>query len=144
MNSRDACHYQSRDLRFCPIRLRFAQIAGFEKTFTIAATGISRPKIVTCIGSRGTRCVQLVKGHDEIRQDAVMEQVFGYVNELLRRSRGCSDRSSFSANRDFRVVTYNIVPLSPAAGVSKAVNLERPRHNDHSTHFQIASDFGMG
>lgn len=105
-------------LTFLSIRLRFAQIAGFEKTFTIAATGISRPKIVTCVGSRGTRCVQLVKGHDEIRQDAVMEQVFGYVNELLRRRRGRSDRSSISGNRDLRVVTYNIVPLSPAAGVS--------------------------
>jgi serine-protein kinase ATM len=101
----------------CCMRLCFAQIAGFEKSFSIAATGISRPKIVTCIGSLGTRCVQLVKGHDEIRQDAVMEQVFCYVNELLRRRRGWSGRSSFSRNRDFRVVTYNIVPLSPAAGV---------------------------
>ena len=94
----------------------------------MATGGISKPKIVTCIGSNGSRLKQLVKGHDEIRQDAVMEQVFGYVNDLLTqrqhsvsgsRHPGISDRNQehrVSASH-CRMVTYAIVPLSPASGV---------------------------
>lgn len=37
-------------------------------------SGIHRPKIVHCLDSAGGRYRQLVKGADDIRQDAVMEQ----------------------------------------------------------------------
>jgi serine-protein kinase ATM len=86
----------------------------------VALGGISKPKIVVCIGSNGSRFKQIVKGHDEIRQDAVMEQVFGYVNELMRRRSESSfgGQGGETLQGNFRVVTYNIVPLSPASGVS--------------------------
>jgi ataxia telangiectasia mutated family protein len=104
------------------------RIAGFEPTFNVAESGIHRPKIVMCLGSNGGRFRQLAKGEDEIRQDAVMSQVFTYVNELmLRRAGSAGNMSSPSeGNRraarlvrhKLRMVTYNIVPLSPASGVS--------------------------
>lgn len=103
-------------------------VATFEKTFSITDGGITLPKIVVCVGSRGGRYKQLVKGHDEVRQDAVMQQVFGYVNELMGKRRSNSEleelRNSRSTskmrfNDTLKVVTYHIVPLSPASGVSK-------------------------
>lgn len=50
------------------------RVKGFEGTFSITDSGLHRPKIVMCEGSNGGRFRQLVKGEDEIRQDAVMEQ----------------------------------------------------------------------
>jgi hypothetical protein len=100
------------------------RIRGFESTFAITDSGLHRPKIVMCEGSRGGRFRQLVKGEDEIRQDAVMEQVFTYVNGLMRRNRGKDGTDDVppshagSISRELRMVTYNIVPLSPASGVS--------------------------
>ena len=60
-------------------------ISGFDSKFSITKTGLSRPKIVFCVGSLGGRFKQVVKGGDDIRQDAVMQQVFCYVNELMKR-----------------------------------------------------------
>jgi hypothetical protein len=65
------------------------RVKGFVKTFSITDSGLHRPKIVMCEGSRGGRFRQLVKGEDEIRQDAVMEQgesvfVTGFVTEVDR------------------------------------------------------------
>ena len=50
------------------------RVKGFEPTFAITDSGLHRPKIVMCQGTLGGRFRQLVKGEDEIRQDAVMEQ----------------------------------------------------------------------
>lgn len=102
------------------------RIQGFDSSFSITDTGLHRPKIVMCRGTKGGRFRQLVKGEDEIRQDAVMEQVFTYVNELMRRqddggatqsSRAETKASVRSSRQELRMVTYNIIPLSPASGV---------------------------
>lgn len=47
--------------------------------FSITETGNSRPKIVECIGTDGVIYKQLVKGGDDMRQDAVMQQVFRII-----------------------------------------------------------------
>merc|ERR1712176_891589 len=60
------------------------RVVGFEPTFDLTPTGLHRPKIVKCIGSKGSRFKQLVKGEDDLRQDAIMQQVFDTVNDLLR------------------------------------------------------------
>ncbi|TQS32932.1 hypothetical protein Golomagni_06738, partial [Golovinomyces magnicellulatus] len=49
-------------------------IAKLEPTMSIAS-GVSAPKIITAVGSNGVKYRQLVKGgHDDLRQDAIMEQ----------------------------------------------------------------------
>jgi ataxia telangiectasia mutated family protein len=104
-------------------------VAGFEAVFDLTDSGNRRPKIVVCIGSDGTRFRQLVKGNDDIRQDAIMSQVFTYVNKLLNRERGEKDgRASTDVKVDdvvgklkrtkMKIATYNILPLSPNSGVS--------------------------
>lgn len=100
------------------------RVMRFENEYSITDSGLHRPKIVICVGSQGTRFRQLVKGEDELRQDAVMEQVFVYVNDLFRR-RGQGDYGEVessgatrsSSSQELRMQTYNIVPLSPASGV---------------------------
>ena len=102
------------------------RVVGFEPTFDLTDTGIHRPKIVKCIGSKGTRFKQLVKGEDDLRQDAIMQQVFGTVNDLLRHEGGDyikkSLGGSIGATRQLRLITYGITPLSPASGVLEWVD----------------------
>jgi hypothetical protein len=88
----------------------------FESTFTLTDSGVTLPKIVVCIGSGKGRFKQLVKGADDTRQDAVMEQVFGYANKILKLQRHPKS-NGIALYHDLRLVTYNIVPLSHAAGV---------------------------
>jgi hypothetical protein len=92
------------------------RIFGFEDSYTVVGSGFSCPKIVMCIGSQGNKYKQLVKGGDDCRGDAVMLQVFGYVNELMMM-RG-SSRGKEGRRAPLRVVTYSVVPLSPRNGVS--------------------------
>jgi ataxia telangiectasia mutated family protein len=114
-------------------------VAGFDDFFSITLSGISRPKILFCIGSKKGRFKQVVKGGDDIRQDAVMQQVFCYVNELMKRRDEASimggARGSNSASRSgitralkhhLNVVTYSIVPLSPTSGVLEWAKDTRP------------------
>ena len=48
--------------------------------------GINLPKVLSCLGSDGRRRRQLLKGRDDLRQDAVMQQVFSLVNQLLLKN----------------------------------------------------------
>jgi hypothetical protein len=52
---------------------------------------------------------QLAKGHDDLRQDAVMQQFFALVNTLLS-----SDAKS--AARQLRMAVYRVVVFTSASG----------------------------
>lgn len=52
--------------------------------FRLTDSGINQPKIVIADGDDGVSRRQLVKGRDDLRQDAVMEQLFDLVNLLLQ------------------------------------------------------------
>jgi serine-protein kinase ATM len=45
--------------------------------------GINAPKKIECLCSDGVSRSQLLKGKDDMRQDAIMQQIFGVVNQLL-------------------------------------------------------------
>ena len=93
------------------------RIAGFKATFQIADGGVHKPKIMICIGTKGNEYRQLVKGNDDLRQDAIMSQVFNYVNSVVARHDAVIKSQSI-AREQLRMVTYNVLPLSPASGVS--------------------------
>lgn len=57
-------------------------VASFEDTVTVTETGISRPKIVAYWDTAGVQHQCVVKGRDDLRQDAVMEQLFGILNTV--------------------------------------------------------------
>ncbi|GMK57115.1 hypothetical protein CspeluHIS016_0309550 [Cutaneotrichosporon spelunceum] len=78
------------------------------------AGGLHRPSIMTCYDSLGQEHVQLFKGEDDVRQDAVMEQVFEMTNRLMQRDRRANVR-----NLKFR--TYNVVHLANRSGIIQFV-----------------------
>ncbi|XP_006815117.1 serine-protein kinase ATM-like [Saccoglossus kowalevskii] len=84
-------------------------IKAFESTFRLAG-GVNLPKIITCIASDGSKKRQLVKGRDDLRQDAVMQQMFGLVNKLLQKE-------PETRKRKLTVRKYKVIPLSQRSGV---------------------------
>ncbi|KIJ65638.1 hypothetical protein HYDPIDRAFT_167269 [Hydnomerulius pinastri MD-312] len=89
-------------------------ISHYDPTFATAG-GINLPKISTCYGSNGQKFKQLFKGgNDDLRQDAVMEQVFNLVNVVLR-----CDRET--KKRNLKIRDYMVLPLAAQAGVLEFV-----------------------
>ncbi|MEE6472818.1 hypothetical protein FKM82_009734 [Ascaphus truei] len=84
-------------------------ITSFKPEFRLAG-GLNLPKIIDCIGSDGKERRQLVKGRDDLRQDAVMQQVFQMCNTLLQRN-------SETRKRKLIIRRYKVVPLSQRSGV---------------------------
>ncbi len=85
------------------------KIDRFESSYELVG-GINRPKRLRCIGSNGRVYQQLLKGGDDLKQDAIMQQLFSFANRLLAQ-----DPSSRSRNLHIR--SYSVIPLTPAAGV---------------------------
>jgi ataxia telangiectasia mutated family protein len=97
-------------------------IARFHPDFSVAG-GVSAPKIVTAIGSNGVKYKQLVKGgNDDLRQDAIMEQVFEQVSQLLQNDRA-------TRQRNLRIRTYKVLPLTTNAGIIEFVPNTLPLHD---------------
>ena len=90
-------------------------VVHFHKTFSITDSGISRPKIIDCLGSDGIMYRQLVKGGDDLRQDSVMQQVFEKVGSTLRAD-------PETRQRKLGIRTYKIIPLTSLTGVIEWVN----------------------
>ncbi|CAK5283070.1 unnamed protein product [Mycena citricolor] len=95
----------------------FVAVGKFDTQYTTAG-GVNLPKIYICLGSDGATYKQLFKGsgtQDDLRQDAVMEQVFTLVNTVLAGNRETKRRSLL-------VRGYRIVPLGAMAGVLEFVS----------------------
>ncbi|KAK1835112.1 hypothetical protein QBC39DRAFT_170782 [Podospora conica] len=96
-------------------------IAKFEPDMSIAS-GVSAPKIITAVGTDGRRYKQLVKGgNDDLRQDAIMEQVFAAVSELLKLHRT-------TRQRNLGIRTYKVLPLTSSSGLIEFVSDTIPLH----------------
>lgn len=72
--------------------------------FQITASGINVPKILTLQMSSGKKRRILLKGSDDLRQDAVIQQLFTLMQYLLSDAR-------------LTIRTYKVVPLTPVAGL---------------------------
>ncbi|XP_070172770.1 serine-protein kinase ATM [Polyergus mexicanus] len=84
-------------------------IKAYQETCVFVG-GVTAPKKVICVGTDGVQRRQLVKGKDDLRQDAVMQQVFTVMNTLLRT---CKE----TKRRNLRIRTYKVVPLTQRSGV---------------------------
>lgn len=90
-------------------------IVGVDTYVTTTPSGISKPKIVGVRLADGSRQKLILKGGaGDLRQDAIMEQVFEKVNRLLARD-GATRR------RGLRIRTYRVVSLGTDAGVIEFV-----------------------
>ncbi|OIR57996.1 MAG: atypical/PIKK/ATM protein kinase [Amphiamblys sp. WSBS2006] len=79
-------------------------VSGFAPSFRTVG-GVNVPKLVKCFGTDGEWHLQLVKSKDDLRRDAVLEQVYRVVNRLLEGTSSVSLR------------TYCVVPIHPTVGL---------------------------
>ncbi|KAK5938322.1 Serine/threonine-protein kinase tel1 [Knufia obscura] len=89
-------------------------ISALEPQVSIAG-GVSAPKIGTMVATDGSRHKMLLKGgNDDLRQDAIMEQVFEQVSDLLQDHRP-------TRQRNLGIRTYKVIPLTHNAGILEFV-----------------------
>lgn len=69
-----------------------------------------RPRKLIILGSDGAEYVFLLKGHEDLRQDERVMQVFGLVNTLL-------GSESETARNKLNIQRYSVVALSPYSGL---------------------------
>ena len=69
-----------------------------------------RPRKLTIRGSDGNDYAFLLKGHEDLRQDERVMQLFGLVNTLLANDRDTS-------KKDLRIRGYSVIPLAPNSGL---------------------------
>ncbi|CUS21518.1 LAQU0S03e04412g1_1 [Lachancea quebecensis] len=97
-------------------------ITHMDPIVEVSASGLSLPKIATFYLSDGTSHKVLLKGsNDDLRQDAIMEQVFKQVNQILIRN-------VLTRKHKLRIRTYEIVPLGPQAGLIEFVSNSTSLH----------------
>lgn len=69
-----------------------------------------RPRKISIYGSNGCEYVFLLKGHEDLRQDERVMQIFGLVNNLL-------DKNQETGRRDLAIQRYSVIPLSQNSGL---------------------------
>ncbi|KAJ2847591.1 Serine/threonine-protein kinase tel1, partial [Coemansia erecta] len=89
--------------------------------YTLAG-GINLPKITRVMGTDGKRYKQLVKGKDDMRQDAIIEQLFQVINKCMCSSKRRAPELTSSSSSGLRVRTYQVVPLTKRCGVLQWVD----------------------
>jgi hypothetical protein len=75
--------------------------------YTIADSGKSLPKIFCVVDVTGRMHRQIVKGNDDLRNDAVLQQLFSLVDSISSSG---------------RLRSYKVVPISACAGIAEWVN----------------------
>lgn len=68
------------------------------------------PRKLSIFGSDGREYGFLLKGHEDLRQDERVMQLFGLVNMLLNNDRE-------TAKNELNIHRYNVIPLSPNSGI---------------------------
>uniref|UniRef100_D8Q186 Serine/threonine-protein kinase TEL1 n=1 Tax=Schizophyllum commune (strain H4-8 / FGSC 9210) TaxID=578458 RepID=D8Q186_SCHCM len=81
--------------------------------------GLALPKVSKCRDVYGQSHKELGEGNDDLRQDAVMEQVFELCNSILQRDQE-------TRRRRLTMRCYKVVPLAAQAGVLQFVTNTAP------------------
>ena len=84
-------------------------IKSVNSTLTVI-TSKQRPRKCTMVGSDGRDYSYLLKGHEDLRQDERVMQLFGLVNTLLAND-------AENSRRDIQIVRYAVIPLSHQSGL---------------------------
>ncbi|ORY05502.1 FAT-domain-containing protein [Neocallimastix californiae] len=85
------------------------RIQSFVPTLNII-TSKQRPRRLSIKGSDGKEYQYLLKGHEDLRQDERVMQLFGLINTLL-----ADDPETFT--RHMNIQRYPVIPLSPNSGL---------------------------
>lgn len=85
------------------------KIMSFDSTFSVINSK-QRPRKLNANGSDGTSYAFLLKGHEDIRQDERVMQLFGLCNTLLANDSECY-------KRHLNIQRYPAIPLSQNSGL---------------------------
>ncbi|GMM54893.1 phosphatidylinositol kinase-related protein kinase [Maudiozyma humilis] len=85
------------------------KIKYFDPIFVVISSK-QRPRKFSVKGSDGKEYQYLLKGHEDIRQDSLVMQLFGLVNTLLENDSECFQRH-------LDIQRYPAIPLSPKSGL---------------------------
>lgn len=97
------------------------RILSFDHVFTVIPSK-QRPRKMTLRGSDGVAYAYVLKGHEDIRQDERVMQLFGLVNTLLN-----NDSESFK--RHLSIQQFPTIPLSQNSGLLGWVPNSDTLHN---------------
>uniref|UniRef100_A0A2H8TWI9 non-specific serine/threonine protein kinase n=2 Tax=Melanaphis sacchari TaxID=742174 RepID=A0A2H8TWI9_9HEMI len=86
-------------------------IVRFENSF-LNAGGVHEPKKIDCWCSDGILRSLLLKGNEDMHQDAIMQQVFVLINSLLNSNK-------YTAKRKLAIRTYKVIPFSKQSGIAE-------------------------
>lgn len=84
-------------------------ISGFSPTVHVI-TSKQRPRRMSIFGSDGRRYQFLLKGHEDLRQDERVMQLFGLINV-------CLEQDPITSDRGLNIVRYSVLPLSNNSGL---------------------------
>lgn len=101
-----AGQYNKRNSRYSRRGIR---IQYFARTVQVISSK-QRPRKLSMRGSDGVDYVFLLKGHEDLRQDERVMQLFGLVNALLANDRD-------TRKRDLAIRRYSAIPLSHNVGI---------------------------
>ncbi|ODV91704.1 hypothetical protein CANCADRAFT_46867 [Tortispora caseinolytica NRRL Y-17796] len=85
------------------------RIMKIDPIFTVISSK-QRPRRLTIQGSDGKDYQYLLKGHEDIRQDGLVMQLFSLVNTILAEDSECF-------KRHLNIQRYPVIPLSPKSGL---------------------------
>jgi FKBP12-rapamycin complex-associated protein len=86
-------------------------ITAFSPSIGVIASK-QRPRRMSLLGSDGNHYEFLLKGHEDLRQDERVMQLFGLISVCLE-----NDRSSNIKGLSFLIVRYSVLPLSNNSGL---------------------------
>ena len=101
-----------------PVLLQHAHIVGFARDVLVLSS-LRKPKRLTLLGSDEREYRMMIKGGEDLRADERIEQLFRAMNNIL-----AADRRT--ATRDFNLLTYAVVPLTPKLGWIEWLNDTQP------------------
>jgi len=82
----------------------------FSPSIEVISTSKQRPRILQVMGSDGQSYQFLLKGHEDLKQDERVMQLFGLINSLL-------EENAESAKRNLSIMRFSVVPLSTNSGL---------------------------
>lgn len=85
------------------------RIDHFEPIFSVISSK-QRPRKFSIMGNDGKKYQYVLKGHEDIRQDSLVMQLFGLVNTLLANDPDCF-------KRHLDIQRFAAIPLSPSVGL---------------------------
>ncbi|EAY12537.1 PIKK family atypical protein kinase [Trichomonas vaginalis G3] len=112
---------------------KYTKIAQFEDKMK-PLEGITKPVKIKVLGANGRKYHQILKGrNDDLRQDAVMQQLFQLSSQILEKNKP-----------DLKIRSYKVVPLNPSAGiieyVEKSISLGSYLTAPNGAHFRYKSN----